>query len=120
MAEKLIKIDGRDVLFRSTAATPRRFRNKFHEDMLSRMEAFSENVNGEDKQMMPGDYEFLENCAYIMCADKAKPENVEDWLEGFDTFSILEIMDQIMDLWTENLQTMEANGVEPLNQDKKK
>lgn len=118
MAEKMINIDGRDVLFRSTAATPRRFRNKFHEDMLSRMKSFSENV--EDKQLLPGDYEFMENCAYIMCADKTKPEDVEDWLDGFDTFSILELIDQIMGLWTENLQTMEANGVEPLNQDKKK
>lgn len=121
MAEKIIKIDGRDVLFRSTAATPRRFRNKFNEDMLSRMYSLSENVEeGEDKQLMPGDYEFIENCAYIMCADENKPQNVEDWLDGFDTFSILEIIDQLMDLWTENLQTIDSNGEEPLNQCTKK
>lgn len=111
MAEKLIQIDGKDVLFKSTAATPRRYRNKFHEDMLTRMTDLSESLDEDGNQKLsPGDYEFIENCAYIMCADDNKPQNIEDWLETFDTFSILEIIDQIMDLWTANLETVEKNG----------
>lgn len=121
MAEKIINIDGKDVLFKSTAATPRRYRNKFHEDMLMRISDLSESLGEAGNQKLsPGDYEFIENCAYIMCADDEKPQNVEDWLETFETFSVLDITDKIMDLWTANLETVEENGTDLKLDDPKK
>ena len=46
--------------------------------------------------------------AYIMArhADKSQtPENIIDWLDQFDMFSIYEVLPQILELWGDNLAT---------------
>lgn len=52
--------------------------------------------------------EVFENIAYIM-AKHADPDNVpsspDDWLEQFNTFSIYEILPQLIELWGLNLET---------------
>ena len=52
--------------------------------------------------------EVFENIAYIM-AKHAAPENVpdnpDDFLEQFNTFSIYEILPQLIDLWGLNVET---------------
>ena len=52
--------------------------------------------------------EVFENIAYIM-AKHADPENVpdnpDDFLEQFNTFSIYEILPQLIDLWGLNVET---------------
>ncbi|WP_337483758.1 hypothetical protein, partial [Porcipelethomonas sp.] len=52
--------------------------------------------------------EVFENIAYIM-ARHAAPENVPDspdeWLEQFNTFSIYEILPQLIELWGLNIET---------------
>ena len=53
------------------------------------------------------DLEIFENVAYIMAyhADHTIPNNIDDWLDQFDMFSIYEILPEILDLWGANLQT---------------
>ena len=52
--------------------------------------------------------EMFENIAYIM-AKHADPENVPDnpdeWLEAFNTFSIYEVLPQLIELWGLNVET---------------
>ena len=52
--------------------------------------------------------EVFENIAYIM-AKHADPENVPDtpdeWLEAFNTFSIYEVLPQLIELWGLNVET---------------
>ena len=52
--------------------------------------------------------EMFENIAYIM-AKHAHPDQVPDtpdkWLENFNTFSIYQILPQIIELWGLNVQT---------------
>ena len=52
--------------------------------------------------------EVFENIAYIM-AKHADPENVPDnpdeWLEAFNTFSIHEVLPQLIELWGLNVET---------------
>lgn len=36
----------------------------------------------------------------------AVPDTVEEWLDGFETFSIYEIFPVIVDLWSANMQTL--------------
>ena len=45
--------------------------------------------------------EVFENIAYIM----AKPASPDEWLEQFNTFSIYEILPQLIDLWGLNVET---------------
>jgi len=50
----------------------------------------------------------FENIAYLMArhADpEAVPDSVDAWLDGFETFSIYQVMPVIQELWEENLRT---------------
>ena len=50
--------------------------------------------------------ELFENIAWLMAkhADKDAPDSPEEWLDDFSTFSIYEILPQIIDLWGLNVQ----------------
>ena len=51
--------------------------------------------------------EMFENIAYIMAkhAEPNVPNTPEEWLDGFNTFSIYQILPQIIELWGLNVQT---------------
>ena len=57
------------------------------------------------------DLEMFENVAFVMAKHAAQkkgqefPEDVYDWLDQFDTFSIYEILPEIVKLWNLNTQT---------------
>ena len=34
------------------------------------------------------------------------PDTVEDWLDQFETFSIFEVLPEIIDLWSMNMETL--------------
>ena len=48
----------------------------------------------------------FENIAYTMAkhADPQIPGEVDEWLDGFNTFSIYEVLPQIIELWGINTQ----------------
>lgn len=51
----------------------------------------------------------FENIAYLMArhADpEAVPDSVDAWLDGFETFSIYQVMPVIQEMWEENLRTL--------------
>ena len=51
--------------------------------------------------------EIFENAAYIMAkqGDPDVPSDPDEWLSGFETFSIYEIMPHIIELWGMNQHT---------------
>ena len=51
--------------------------------------------------------EMFENIAYIMArhADSTIADTPEEWLEEFNTFSIYQVLPEIIKLWGLNLQT---------------
>ena len=106
--EKVIRIDGRDVPFRATAAVPRLYRIKFGRDIMQDMKSIQDALekaqNGE--QPIPVKMlEVFENVAYLMArhADPDMPEHsVEEWLDTFGTFSIYEVFPQLLELWQVN------------------
>lgn len=109
--EKTITIDGKEVRFRATAAVPRLYRIKFGRDImhdLSQLSHALEKATTEDEQWAVADLTFFESIAYIMAkhADKDNvPDNVEDWLDQFETFDIYQILPEIMSLWNLNTAT---------------
>ena len=53
----------------------------------------------------------FENVAFVMAkhADPSQPDNADDWLEQFDTFSIYQVLPQILELWRlDNATTVES------------
>ncbi len=105
-----INIDGKDVAFKASAAIPRIYRLKFQRDIykdLAQLEkAVSTNDEGESSLDMFS-LEMFENIAYIMAkhADANIPDNPEDWLDEFSTFSIYQVLPELIKLWGLNVQT---------------
>lgn len=109
--KKIITIDGIEVPFKASATVPRLYRLKFHRDIYKDFAALQTNVKEGDEENSTLDIESLEvfeNIAFIM-AKHADPENVpddpDDFLEQFNTFSIYEILPQLIELWGLNLKT---------------
>ena len=107
---KKIEIDGKEVLFRASAAIPRLYRIKFGRDIYKDLAALEKVVGEGDENNSNLDLfslEMFENIAYIMArhADSTIADTPEEWLEEFNTFSIYQVLPEIIKLWGLNLQT---------------
>ena len=111
---KKIEIDGKEVEFRASAAVPRLYRLKFGRDIYKDLRMLEKSVGENDEDDSSLDLfslEMFENIAFIM-AKHASPSTVpsepDEWLEEFSTFSIYQILPQLIDLWGLNVQTQVA------------
>ena len=116
--EKTIMIDGREVRLRASAAIPRLYRIKFRRDILQDMQTIKKAVEksvqenaqeGGQMSSIPLEaLELFENVSYLMAkhADPAVPPTVEEWLDGFETFSIYTVFPAIEELWIANVQQL--------------
>lgn len=110
MIKKEIEIDGSMVPFRASATIPRLYRAQFKRDIFKDLLKLEKSIraNEEESSGMPiEDLEMFENVAYIMAkhADNKQPDTPEKWLDQFDTFSIYEVLPQILELWNRNIHT---------------
>lgn len=132
--DKVITVSGKEVGFRATALTPRLYRHKMGRDIVRDMNRLQSNFNKAVKaqnlqppkedaadwqkkeyeeavkhaQLDVMDLEIFENVAYIMARqfDPTLPNTAEEWLDGIDgTFSIYEVLPQLLELWKLNQQT---------------
>ena len=108
---KTINIDSKDVTFRASAAIPRIYRNKFHRDIYKDLRDLQKSVDAENPEKSSLDsfsLELFEDISYIM-AKHADPQNVPDTpdegLDQFATFSIYQMLPEIIELWGLNVQT---------------
>lgn len=109
--QRELEIDGRPVAFKATAAIPRLYRMKFGRDIMQDMAAIQKDIEksrgGTDLNI--ASLEMFENIAYIMAKHAAPVEvsdDIEAWLDGFDTFSIYQVFPEIASLWAANMGTM--------------
>ena len=107
---KNITIDGREVHFRASAAIPRIYRIKFQRDIYRDLASLEKAIGENSEEVSNLDMfslEMFENIAYIMAkhADKTIPDNPEEWLDEFNTFSIYQVLPQIIELWGLNVRT---------------
>lgn len=131
--EKVLFIDGKEVGFRATALTPRLYRHKIGRDMVRDLNQLKRSYDkailamgmkkpGEqateaqleeydravkDAQLSVLDLEIFENAAFVMARqyDQTLPGTPEEWLDGFSTFSLYEVLPAILELWQVNQQT---------------
>lgn len=109
--KKKIHVDGIEVPFKASAAVPRLYRLKFGRDIYKDFSSLQTSVNEENAENSRLDIDSLEvfeNIAFVM-AKHADPDNVPDnpdeWLEKFNTFSIYEILPKLIELWGLNIET---------------
>ena len=105
-----ITIDEKVVAFKASAAIPRIYRLKFGRDIYRDLAALEKNVGENEEGKSNLDLlslEMFENIAYVMAkhADPTIPNTPEEWLDEFNTFSIYQILPQLIELWGLNVQT---------------
>ena len=110
MLSKVINVNGKEVAFRASATIPRLYRAKFKRDIFKDLSKLESSFKGNSKagsSFAIEDLEIFENVAYIMAfhADHSIPDNIDDWLDQFDMFSIYEVLPEILELWGTNLIT---------------
>lgn len=118
--DTILTISGKEVGLRATALTPRLYRHKIGRDIIQDMaklqKAFAKaaqlpkdatDEEREAAQLSVMDLEIFENVAFIMARqyDQNIPDNVDAWLDEFETFSIYEIFPEILALWNMNNKT---------------
>lgn len=107
---RTIEIDGKEVAFKASAAIPRIYRLKFQRDIykdISLLEKSLGDNSEEESNLDLFSLEMFENIAFIMAkhADPSIPDEVEDWLDEFNTFSIYQVLPQLIELWGMNIKT---------------
>lgn len=107
---KKIEIDGKEVAFKASAAIPRIYRLKFQRDIYKDLRSLEKSVGNGDEQNSDIDLfslEMFENIAYIMAkhADGSIPDTPEEWLDDFNTFSIYQVLPELIELWGLNVKT---------------
>ena len=108
MTQKIL-IDGKEVSFRASAAIPRIYRIKFHRDIYKDLKELEKNIDGktgEESTLDIFSLEMFENIAYVMAkhADNSIPDSPEEWLDEFNTFSIYQVLPEIIKLWGLNTE----------------
>lgn len=100
--EKTLTIDGKEITFKTTGATPLRYKQQFGKDFF-----------GELKKMMPEkgkefdiDLEVFYNFAWVTAktADKSIPTPIE-WFDSFEEFPIMEFIPDLQELLISTMQT---------------
>lgn len=107
---KQIEIDGKQVSFKASAAIPRIYRMKFQRDIYKDLKALEKSIGDNSEESSNLDMfslEMFENIAFVMAkhADASIPNTPEEWLDGFNTFSIYQVLPQLIELWGLNVKT---------------
>lgn len=107
---KKIEIDGKQVPFKASAAIPRIYRIKFNRDIYKDLSALEKSIgkgNEKESNLDLFSLEMFENIAYVMAkhANPGIPDSPEEWLDEFNTFSIYQILPQLIELWGLNVKT---------------
>ena len=107
---KQIEIDGKQVSFKASAAIPRIYRMKFQRDIYKDLKALEKSIGDNSEEGSNLDMfslEMFENIAFVMAkhADASIPNTPEEWLDGFNSFSIYQVLPQLIELWGLNVQT---------------
>ena len=108
--EKTIMSAGKEVKFKVCGAIPRLYRIQFGRDIyrdISSLDKAMKKSDPEHSELGLPSLEVFENIAYIMArhVDPTVPDSVEEWLDQFSTFSIYEILPQLIELWGLNVET---------------
>ena len=105
-----VEIDGQEVLFKASAAIPRIYRLKFQRDIYRDLRTLEQCVGGSEEGESGLDLfslEMFENIAFVMAkhADGSIPDTPEEWLDGFNTCSIYQVLPKLIELWGLNVRS---------------
>ena len=101
---KTLNIDGKEIEFSANAATPFRYRQIFHKDLLS--------ILGNEEKAQNEGVEAVTELAFIMAkqAEKADMGKLNEdvffeWLEGFGSMAFVNNAEDILNIYMESTET---------------
>lgn len=108
--QKQIVIDEKEVVFKASAAIPRIYRMKYGRDIfkdLSQLETGVKENNEGHSTLDIESLEMFENIAFVMAkhGNPSITDDTSEWLEQFNTFSIYQVLPQLIELWGLNLKS---------------
>lgn len=112
--EKVLNIGGKEVGLKSTAGTMMRYRNNcgrdFIKDLIKLQKSMSERVD-KDSDFDAVDLDIFEKIAWCMAKtyDNSIPD-IETWLDQFETFDIMQVLPEIMNLLVANMEQINDDG----------
>ena len=108
--EKTITIDGKDVRFRSSGATPLHYMNQFQSDYTKDivkmgvdlvvdkdLKSMSEKEQLELVRQLDFNFFYRVAWTFAKTAEKSIPDPLT-WLDGFDEFPIVEILPELQEM----------------------
>lgn len=106
--EKTLTIDGKQVRFKSTAATPLRYKAQFGKDFFKeiyKLDALN-NVENTADVFETVDFDFFYNLIWVLAktANPSIPEPLT-WLDEFEEFPLMEIIPELQDLLISTIQS---------------
>ena len=122
---KTIQIDGKEIQFKATAATPRVYRQAFGRDIYIDLTTLYEEME-KGETLSVESLSTYENISFVMAMQaegktinrETVNEDMNEWLDQFETFSIYRVVPQIMELWRLNTeQTIEPKNPHALPND---
>lgn len=110
--EKTLKIGNKEVKMKSTAGTMMRYRNNFNRDFIKDLMALQKKLTNKidtGTEFEAIDLDIFEKIAWCMAktADNTTPD-IENWLDQFDTFDIMQVLPEIMELLVANMEQINS------------
>lgn len=101
---KTLNIDGREIDFSANAATPFRYRQIFHKDLLS--------ILGNEEKAQNEGVEAVTELAFVMVKQaekcdmgKLNEEVFLEWLEDFGSMAFVNNAEEILNVYMESTET---------------
>ena len=104
--EKTIEIDNKKVSFKSTAATPLRYKAQFGKDFFVDIMKLSSLDGLNSKKIDKLDFDVFYNIIWVLAktANKKIPDPIT-WLDEFEEFPLFDIIPELQDLILSSMQT---------------
>lgn len=102
---KTIKVGEKDVTFKTSGAIPHIYRRRFGRDLFLDMarleEGIRQNAETGASYLDIESLEIFENIAFTFAlhADPDIPDNIEEWMEQFETFDIYFLLPELLGMW---------------------
>lgn len=98
------------VAFKASAAIPRIYRLKFQRDIYKDLALLEKSIGDGKEESSNLDMfslvMFEKYCFYYGKAMRpVHPDTPEEWLDNFNTFSIYQVLPQLIELWGLNIKT---------------
>ena len=106
--EKVVKVGDKEVKLKSTASLTYKYHRFFGRDLIKDIVKLQEKLDArmsKNEQFEALDLQMFSELAWTMAktADDSIP-NIEEWLDQFETFDIMKILPEVMQLLADNMR----------------